>query len=123
MQPLVQVDPATLSSDPEVFVANHVYDYLVDVTAGNTIAPRLATEWKVSDDGLQYVFTLAPNATFHDGSPLTATDVVWTFDRLRNLDSGYPTASLYANIASIEATGDLKLPSHLRSPTHSSCST
>jgi peptide/nickel transport system substrate-binding protein len=116
MQPLVQIDPATLSSDPEVFVANHVYDYLVDVTAGNSIAPRLATEWKVSDDGLQYVFTLASGAAFHDGSALTAKDVVWTFDRLRNPDSGYPTASLYSNIAKIEATGDLEVTFTLTQP-------
>lgn len=116
MQPLVQLDPATLSSDPEVFVANHVYDYLVDVTAANTIAPRLATEWKVSEDGLQYVFTIAPGVTFHDSSPLTAKDVVWTFDRLRQPDSGYPTVSLYSNIASIEATGDLEVTFKLTAP-------
>ncbi|RPI31154.1 MAG: 4-phytase, partial [Chloroflexota bacterium] len=116
MQPLVQTDPATLSSDPEVFVANHVYDYLVDVTAGNTIAPRLAKSWKASADGLQYVFTLASGVTFHDGSPFTAKDVVWTFDRLRNPDSGFPTANLYTNIANIQATGDLEVTFTLTQP-------
>jgi peptide/nickel transport system substrate-binding protein len=109
LQPLVQTDPALISSDPEVFAANHIYDYLVDVTPENTIAPRLATEWQVSEDGLTYVLQLAEGVTFHDGSPLSANDVVWTFDRLRNPDSGFPTASLYGNIASIEATGDLEV--------------
>ena len=116
MQPLVQTDPATISSDPEVFVANHIYDYLVDVTPANTIAPRLATSWKVSDDGLKYVFALAEGVTFHDGSPFSANDVVWTFDRLRKKDSGYPTETLYANIASIEATGDLEVTFTLTQP-------
>jgi peptide/nickel transport system substrate-binding protein len=40
---------------------------------------------------------------------LTAADVVWTFDRLRDPDSGLPTADLYTNIAAIEATGDLEV--------------
>ncbi len=116
MQPLVQIDPATISSDPEVFVANHVYDYLVDITSGNTIAPRLATSWTVSDDGLQYVFTLASGVKFHDGSPFSANDVVWTYNRLRNPDSGYPTGNLYKNIANIEATGDLEVTFTLSQP-------
>ncbi|MCS6907824.1 MAG: ABC transporter substrate-binding protein [Anaerolineales bacterium] len=113
-QPLVQVDPAMISSDPEVFAANHIYDYLVDVTPENTIAPRLAKSWTMSEDGLTYVFQLEEGVTFHDGSPLTAKDVVWTFNRLRNPDSGYPTADLYANIESIEATGDLEVTFKLK---------
>lgn len=109
MQPIVQTDPALISSDAEVLVANHIYDYLVDVSPESKIIPRLATEWKVSNDGLTYVFTLADGVTWHDGDPFSAEDVVYTFDRLRNPDSGYPTADLYANIESVEATGDLEV--------------
>jgi ABC-type transport system substrate-binding protein len=64
VQPILRIDPAFVSSDPEILVANQVYDYLVDVTVKNTIAPRLATEWKVSDDGLEYEFKLAEGVTF-----------------------------------------------------------
>lgn len=109
VQPVVQTDPAKISSDPEVLFANHVYDYLVDVTPKNTIAPRLATEWKVSDDGLTYVFTLADGVTFHDGSPFSAEDVVWTFNRLRDPNSGLPTVDIYSNITDIKATGNLEV--------------
>jgi peptide/nickel transport system substrate-binding protein len=116
MQPLVQIDPALISSDPEVFFANHVYDYLVDVTPQNTIAPRLATSWKISDDGLTYVFTLAQGVTFHDGSPLTAADVVWTFNRLKDPNLGSPTVDLYSNITDIKATGDLEVTFTLKNP-------
>ncbi|RPI21964.1 MAG: ABC transporter substrate-binding protein [Chloroflexota bacterium] len=115
MQPVVQTDPAFISSDPEVLAANAVYDYLVDVTVENTIAPRLATAWDMSDDGLTYVFTLAEGVSFHDGSPFSAGDVVWTFNRLRN-DPGLPTAALYANIDSIVATGDLEVTFTLKQP-------
>jgi len=116
MQPIVMTDPAFISSDPEILVANQVYDYLVDVTVENTIAPRLATEWKVSEDGLEYEFELPEGVTFHDGSALTANDVVWTFDRLRDLKSDLPTKDLYSNIAGIEATSDHEVKFTLLKP-------
>lgn len=115
-QALVQTDPALISSDSEVFVANAVYDYLVDIDPESNPVPRLAASWDISDDGLTYVFTLAEGVTFHDGSPLSAGDVVWTFDRLRNPDNGFATSSTYAGIANIEATGDLEVTFTLSEP-------
>ena len=106
--PIAQTDPAYVSSDAEVLIANHVYDYLVDVDADNDVQPRLATEWTRSEDGLRYIFQLAEGVTFHDGSEFTAEDVVWTYQRLRDTE-GLPTADLYSNITSIEATGDLEV--------------
>ena len=102
----VQLDPAQASSDAEILILHSVYDYLVDIDGDNNIVPRLATEWAVSDDGLTYTLTLAEGVTFHDGSPLTPADVVWTFDRLRDPANALPTADLYANLASVAAEGD-----------------
>jgi peptide/nickel transport system substrate-binding protein len=116
MQPLVQTDPAFISSDSEVLVANHVYDYLVDIDPDSNIIPRLAAEWKISDDGLTYVFNLADGVRFHDGSALTADDVVWTYNRLRDPASELATTSLYENIASVEANGELEVTFTLSSP-------
>ena len=106
-EPIVQTDPALISSDSEVMVANAVYDYLVDVDEGNQIQPRIAQRWDISPDGLSYTFYLADGVSFHDGSPLTAMDVVWTFNRLRDPDSGLPTADLYKNIRRVDASDDL----------------
>jgi len=117
MQPIVQTDPAFISSDSEVLVANHVYDYLVDVDPDSIAIPRLASEWTTSDDGKSYVFNLAEGVTFHDGSPLTAEDVVWTFNRLRDPALELPTSSLYSNILDIQATGDLEVTFTLENPT------
>ncbi|MGH2581398.1 MAG: ABC transporter substrate-binding protein, partial [Anaerolineales bacterium] len=101
-QPLVQTDPALISSDSEVMVANSVYDYLVDIDPiSNEPVGRLASSWEVSDDGLTYTFALAEGVMFHDGSPFSANDVVYTFDRLRDPDAGYATSSLYTNMAGI----------------------
>ncbi|MFO8034032.1 MAG: ABC transporter substrate-binding protein, partial [Candidatus Bipolaricaulota bacterium] len=106
IEPIVQVDPAFISSDAEVVVASHVFDYLVDVDEDNQIVPRLARSWEKSEDGLTYTFQLHEGVTFHDGSPLSAADVVWTFDRLRDPDLGLHTSDLYESIEGIEAVGD-----------------
>jgi len=113
--PISQTDPSLISSDSEVLIANHVYDYLVDVDPDNEIQPRIARDWNISDDGLTYTFTLAEGVTFHDGSEMTAQDVVYTFRRLRDTE-GLPTADLYSGIESIEATGDLEVTFTISEP-------
>jgi len=105
MQPTVENDPGLISSDAEIAVANAAYDYLIDIGPDHVLVPRLATAWTVSEDGLSYKFTLASGVHFHDGSPLVPGDIVWTFNRLRDPENGFPTASLFENIASVEATG------------------
>jgi peptide/nickel transport system substrate-binding protein len=116
-QPLVQTDPALISSDSEVFVANAVFDYLVDIDpVSNEPVGRLAEGWEISEDGLSYMFVLKEGITFHDGSPLTAADVVYTFDRLRDADAGYATSTLYANIATVSANNDREVVFTLTQP-------
>ncbi len=115
-QNVENLDPALISSDSEILLANHVYDYLVDFDVQNKIRPRLATSWSVTDDGLTYQFQLAEGVQFHDGSELTARDVVWTFDRLRDPARGYPTADVYSEVAQIAATGDLEVTFTLSEP-------
>lgn len=64
------------------------YDYEV-------IEPELAESWTVSDDGLTLTFKLKPNATFWDGSKVTAADVKWSFDRAVSV-GGFPTVQMKA---------------------------
>ena len=106
VQPLQQTDPAFISAETEIMFANNVYDYLVDVDANNRIQPRLAQDWMASDDGRTWRFLLAEDVRFHDGSPLTPRDVVWSFERLRDPDVGGSTADLYRPIEAIEVTGE-----------------
>ena len=106
LQPIQQTDPAFMSADSEIAFANAVYDYLVDVDADNRIQPRLAQDWMSSDDGRTWRFLLAEGVRFHDGTPLTPSDVVWTFNRLRDPEVGGATTDLYSNIEAVEATGE-----------------
>ena len=80
--PPVGLDPA-LTSDLESYrVTRQVLEGLltVDAITGKP-APSLATEWKASDDGLRYDFTLRQGVTFQDGTPFNAQAVCTNFQR------------------------------------------
>ncbi|NDJ60014.1 MAG: ABC transporter substrate-binding protein [Chloroflexi bacterium] len=87
MAPPVVLDPALHTNDPETALNRAIYDYLVEVLPDATVSPNLATEWTISDDLLTYTFTLREGVTFHDGSPFTSADVVFTFQRLQEVTS------------------------------------
>ena len=79
------------------------YDTLVTFPDGDAseVLPLLATDWTISDDGLVYTFNLGDEARFADGSGVTAGDVVFSLNRLQNVD-GNPSF-LADGIASVEA--------------------
>lgn len=66
------------------------YNTLVQYPPGQnaTLQPQLATSWTISPNGLTYTFNLASGVKFHDGSPFTAADVAFTFDRVKQLNIG-----------------------------------
>lgn len=79
------LDPANATNSTVNELLIGAYDALVQFTAGETsVSPRLATEWSVAEDGLSYTFKLRDDVKFHDGTPLTAEDVKFTFDRLQS---------------------------------------
>lgn len=107
-------EQGTNSLDTMVPVANdysrmvnwQVYDRLVthgaktlpdgtvtyDVTK---VEPELAESWEILDDGKTFIFHLRKNASFHDGSPVTANDVKWSFDRAVSV-GGFATVQMGA---------------------------
>lgn len=60
-----------------------------------TLAPELAESWEVAADGMSCTFKLRKDAKFHDGSPVTAKDVKWSFDRAVKV-GGFPTFQMSA---------------------------
>ncbi|WP_053849072.1 ABC transporter substrate-binding protein [Streptomyces sp. NRRL B-24085] len=82
-------DPhGTQANESDYLIISLVHDTLtVPGTKPNTV-PRLAANWQPSDDLKTWRFTLAKGAKFHDGTPVTAEDVVWSLKRLRNTPSG-----------------------------------
>ena len=60
-----------------------IHDALVKPMPGNITAPSLAESWSLSKDGLTYEFVIRKNAKFHNGDPVTADDVKFSFERYR----------------------------------------
>jgi peptide/nickel transport system substrate-binding protein len=82
-------DPHTNTDEPTTFLLRNVYDALVRVEDDPPrISPQLATSWEISADGLEYVFRLDPAARFHDGKPVSADAVVYSFERLMRIKKG-----------------------------------
>ncbi|MBK8023019.1 MAG: hypothetical protein IPK19_16745 [Chloroflexi bacterium] len=71
------------------FIIRNVYSRLVDIAHdGNGIEPGPRGKLGSPDDGLVYTFHLRPGVTFHDGSTLTASDVVYSLQRFLSIGEG-----------------------------------
>ena len=78
-------------------VAGWVFEYLVSVhPLDGSYIPGLADTWEVAEDGRTYTFELNPNVTWHDGTPFTADDVVFSFDATLAEDTLSPRRSSVA---------------------------
>jgi peptide/nickel transport system substrate-binding protein len=118
----LQADPTALDPHKQSLTAiwhviEHIYNGLTRIiTPDLTIEPGLAESWEISDDGLTYTFQLREGVTFHDGSPLLASDVKFTFERLVDPETASTSASELASMASIEATDDRTVVITLNAP-------
>lgn len=111
-----QLDPRSVSGMSEIAILNALYDYLFETDASSNLVPVLAASWERNDDGTRYTLQLARNALFHDGSPLTAHDVVWSIQW--QLDAGGTIADVLGGIESFEAAGDHTVVFNLKAPVH-----
>src|SRR5271169_5670448 len=77
-------DPAETSGIITPFMVLYaLHDALVKPMPGQPMAPCLAESWSASEDGLGYEFVLRRDAKFHNGEPVTADDVKFSFERYR----------------------------------------
>ena len=100
------LDPARSFETLPSIVHKATYQTLVTFPADSVeqVIPSLAESWEISDDGTVYTFALNPAALFSNGDPVTAGDVVFSFDRLKNI-TGNPSF-LAETVASVEAADD-----------------
>ena len=87
---VASIDPAFAKNQSIMWVVHQLYNTLVEVDSSLHIVPSLAKRWEVSDDKKIYTFFLRSDVYFHDdpcfpaakGRRLTASDVVYSFQRL-----------------------------------------
>jgi ABC-type transport system substrate-binding protein len=78
-------DPATLSDNRSIELAQNVFDGVTQINERNlSIAPALASSYKVSGNGRVYTFVLRRGVTYQDGRSLTAQDMVYSLNRALN---------------------------------------
>ena len=93
-------DPPTLDPHQTGDVASsryilEVFGGLLTIDPDLQIVPDLAQEWAVDSNGMGYVFTLNPDAKFHDGRPVTAQDFKWSIERAADPATEAPAADVF----------------------------
>jgi peptide/nickel transport system substrate-binding protein len=112
------LDPAFLSSITDDEIGRFWGDFLVYVDedlrpdSGRSLAER----WSVSADGLSWTFSLRKGVKFHNGQELTAKDVKFTFDRLRDPKVGAATVAMYAGVVEISTPDAYTVVFKLKQP-------
>lgn len=117
MQIFSSLDPAKVTDYTGYMAIVNLYDGLTTVAPSGEIVPHLASSWDVSADGLSYTFHLRGDATFQDGTPLKASDAVWSIRRLLGINMG--PSNLLADLvdpANVTAPDDLTLTVKLNRP-------
>ncbi len=72
-----------------------IFDGLTRYNAQGILEPSLAKQWEISEDGLEYRFELAEDLMWHDGQPLSAQDVAFTYSLLQ--DNSFPVTEATKN--------------------------
>ena len=86
-----------------------LHEALVRPYPGHPVGASLAESWSESPDGKMYEFRLRPGLTFHNGDPVTADDVLFSFERYR----GTAAASIKAHVDRVEMVDPLTVRFHL----------
>ena len=89
-----------------------LHDGLVKAMPGQPFAPSLAKSWAASDDGLVYEFILRDGVKFHNGEPVTAEDVKFSYERYR----GAANKALKDRVAAVETPDAKRVLFKLKQP-------
>lgn len=83
------LEPSNVNSRAESNIFQHMYATLFEITASGAIVPYLAESYTVSESGMEMTFKLREGLVCHDGEPLTAEDVAYTFQRAADDANGF----------------------------------
>ncbi len=117
MEPIDSLNPFVGVNDNAYIFYGLVYDYLIAVDGKMGPKPNLATSWNIVKDSLPvgsvWQYNLTRNATWHDGEPFTADDVVFTFEfQIQNVHSMWAYQPYTKLIQSIEKMDDYTVRIH-----------
>jgi len=99
------LDPHMQWNPDSYYVYRNIFDNLITRDDAGEIVPQIATQWEYVSD-TEIAFTIREGVTFHDGSPLTAQDVVYSVERITDPDFGSPQLSQFSTITAAEVMDD-----------------
>jgi len=111
----VGLDPNQVTAFASHRILENVYDGLLMYDESMQLVPNLAEDYEVKD-AYTVIFKLRESVYFHDGTKMTAEDVLYSFDRIRDPDYGSPAASYYADVESIKALDEHTIEFKLKTP-------
>ncbi len=94
-QDFAVLDPFFTTATPDMQANWCIFDSLLNMDINGKVEPLVAERWEVSKNGLEYTFHLRKGITFHDGTPLTARDVVYSAERMKTSPFKLRTHKLY----------------------------
>jgi peptide/nickel transport system substrate-binding protein len=119
LQGVTQLDPNITSLQSDLIPTTLIYSGLTKQAEDGTIVGDLADSWETSEDGLEWTFTLKSDVTFHDGTALTAQDVVDSVEYVLNPDTASQYAAKISAVSSVEAVDDTTVKFSLSVPSPS----
>tara|TARA_Y100000385_G_scaffold196603_1_gene203601 strand:- start:4984 stop:6570 length:1587 start_codon:yes stop_codon:yes gene_type:complete len=116
------LDPAFAKDQASIWVANQIFDGLVQLDSSLNILPCIAHSWQISEDAKGYTFLLRDDVYFHSHEyfnglgdrKVKASDFVYSFDRLTDKNVASPGAWVMNNVDYYEALNDSTLSIHLK---------
>ena len=102
----VGLDPHVATAFSTSLVNGNIYEGLTSIDKDLRVVPAVAESWSVSADGKVYTFKIRKGGTFHNGKPITAADVVYSFERLLKKETGSPYASRFTLVKSVSTVAD-----------------
>ena len=102
---ITTLDPQGSNTDANMMAFTLTHETLVEVDPEtNEVIPGMATSWTTSDDGCTFTFEIPENVTFSDGTPCTANDIKFTFERAAESSFTKTKVELVTNIEVVDDT-------------------
>ena len=114
---VTSLDPAFARNPQNIWPINQMFNGLVQLDENLEVQPDIAREWKISEDGLDYVFTLRDDIYFHESEvfgsqrsrKVVAADFVYSFNRLIDPELASPGGWVLQNVKDYYAKDNLTL--------------
>ncbi len=110
------INPLLTSTTLSARLSEIIFDGLIRLDDRFEVRPHIAESWERSKDGMIWTFHLRQGVTFHDGVELTAEDVAYTFQMIKEYQERIPFAFVFQDVTGIEVKDKYTLQVRLRKP-------